>query len=69
VDSAGSACEGDEESVALRIDLDPAVAPESPAHDAAMFGERLRVGFGAELMQEPGRALHVREEEGHGASR
>ena len=59
--------EGEEEGVALRVDLDAAVASARLADDAAVLGERLRVGLGAELVQQPRRALDVGEEEGDGA--
>ena len=61
--------EGDEEGVALGVDLDPAVARAGLAHHPPVLGQRLRVGLGAELVQEPRRALDVGEEEGDGAGR
>ena len=56
--------ERDEEGVALRIDLDPALGAESLPQDAAMLGERRCVRSRAQLVQELGRALHVCEQEG-----
>ena len=60
---------GEEEGVALRIDLDPAVAAARLADQAPVLGERLRVRIGAELVEQPRRALNVGEEEGDGARR
>ena len=42
---------------------------ERLAKHAAMLGERIRVRLRAELVQQPRRALDVREEEGDGAGR
>ena len=66
---AGRGREGDEEGVALGVDLDPAVAREGVAHDAAVLGQRIGVRFGAECMEQLRRALHVGEEEGDRAGR
>jgi hypothetical protein len=60
--------ESDEERVALRIDLDAAVAGEGSAQDAAMLRQHLGIVL-AELVQQPGRPLDIREEEGDGARR
>ena len=65
----GRGREGEEEGVALRVDLDPALGGARVADHAAVLGERLRVGLGAELVQELRRALDVGEEEGDGAGR
>ena len=65
--ASGARREGDEEGVALRVDLDAAVAREGLAQDAAVLGERLCVGLAPELVQQPGRALDVGEEEGDGS--
>ena len=43
VERAGRGREGNEERVALRVDLDAAVALERLAHDAPVLGERVRV--------------------------
>jgi hypothetical protein len=56
--------EGDEEGVALRVDLDAAVAGEGLAQRAPVLRERLRIALCSQLVQELGRALHVGEEEG-----
>ncbi len=54
----------DEEGIALRVDLDAAVRREGFAHEALVLGERSGVGLGAELVEQPRRALDVGEEEG-----
>src|SRR5215203_5261013 len=59
--------EGDEESVALRVDLDATVALDRLSQDAMVLAECLVVGLGAKLVQQVRRALDVREEEGDGA--
>ena len=56
--------EGDEEGVALGVDLDAPVASERIAQGAAMSGQRIGIGFGAEGVEQPGRALDIGEEEG-----
>ena len=61
--------EGEEEGVALRIDLDAALGGACLTDHSAVLGERLCVALGAELVQQPRRALDVREEEGDGAGR
>jgi hypothetical protein len=61
--------ESDEERVALRVDLDAAVARERVAQDVTVLRELLAVPLGAELVQKSRRALDVREEKGHGAAR
>ena len=58
--------ERDEERVPLGVHLDAAVRRECLAERTPVLGERLRVGL-TELVQEAGRALDVREEEGDGA--
>jgi hypothetical protein len=60
---AGCGREGDEERVALRVDLDSAVRPERLADDASVLGKRLGVAFRAQLVEQLGRPFHVREEE------
>ena len=61
--------EGEEEGVALRVDLDAALGGAGLPDHAPVLGERLRVPLGAELVQQPRRALDVGEEEGDGAGR
>ena len=65
----GRCREGEEEGVALRVDLDPALGGTRLADDTPMLGQRLRVGLGAELVQQLRRPLDVGEEEGDGAGR
>ena len=64
----GGAGEGDEEGVALRVDLDAAVGGERLAKHPPVFGESVCVGV-AELLQELRRALDVGEQEGDRAGR
>ena len=61
----GRGGEGDEERVALRVDLDAAAGAEGGAQDAPVLGERVGVALGAERVQELRRALDVGEEERH----
>ena len=59
---------GDEERVALRVDLLSAVLGEGRAQDAPVLGQHLAVAV-AQLLEQAGRALDVREEEGDGPAR
>ncbi len=61
----GSGCRGerDEEGVTLGIDLDTTLGAECIAQHTAMLGKRIRVATGAELPEQPGRALDVREQQ------
>ena len=68
-ESTGRRREGEEEGVALRIDLDSVLGGACLPDDPTVLGERLGVGLRAELVQELRRALDVREEEGDGACR
>ena len=68
-DRTGSGRERDEERVALRVDLDAVVRGERGPKDAPVLCERLGVPVGAERVQQAGRALDVREEEGDRAAR
>ena len=54
--------EGDEEGVALRVDLVATVSLEGGAEQAAVVLERTGIGL-AKLLQQSGRALDVGEEE------
>jgi hypothetical protein len=65
----GCGRKGGEERVALRVDLDTAVRSNCFTNDAPVFGERLRVPLGSELLQEFRRACDVGEEERHPARR
>ena len=68
-DRARSRREGEEKGVSLGVDLDPAFSSACRPDHAAALGEGLCVGLGAQLVQQPGRALHVGEEEGDRAGR
>src|SRR5581483_6581250 len=57
--------EGDAEGISLGIHLDATVPREGLAQQAAVLGERLGVGLGAEVVQQLGGALDVGEQEGH----
>jgi hypothetical protein len=59
--------EREEEGIALRIDLHPTLGSACFSDQAPVLGECLRVQLSAELVQEPGRALDVGEEEGDSA--
>ncbi len=61
--------EGEEERVALRVHLDAAVCRGRLADQPPVLGERRRIGLGAELVQQRGRALDVGEEKGDRAAR
>ena len=61
--------EGDEEGVALRVDLDAAVGRERLAQRAPVLGERFAVRVRAELPEQARRALDVGEEERDRAGR
>ncbi len=67
-DRIGCSREGDEEGVALGVDLDAVVPGERSSQRGAVFGEEIGVP-GAVFLKEPGRAFDVREEEGDGAGR
>ena len=64
----GGPGEGDEERVALCVDLDAAVTLERLAQHAAVLFQQPGVGLPV-LAQQPGRAFDVREQEGDGAGR
>ena len=68
-DGARRGRERDEEPVPLRVHLDPAVRGAGRADQAPVLRERLGVALGAELVQQPRRPLHVREEERDRAGR
>ena len=65
VKRAGRGREGNEESVALRVDLDAPIGRERLTQDATMLGKRPGVVLGTEFMQQLRRALDVREEKRH----
>ena len=68
-DRAGRGREGDEERVALRVDLDAVVCGERFPKDAAVLCESLGVRVRPERVQQARRTLDVREEERDGAAR
>src|SRR6188508_3193998 len=59
--------EGEEERVALCIDLDPALARTSFADHPAVFGKRVGVDLRAERVQQHRRTFDVGEEKRDGA--
>ena len=63
VSRAPSGREGDEERVALGVDLDAAVGRERGAQRSPVLGERLAVRVRAEVPEQACRALDVGEEE------
>ena len=65
----GRGGEGEEERVALGVDLGSASLRASVAHDPPVLGERCGVALGAELVESLRRALDVGEEERDGARR
>ena len=65
--STGGRGEGDEDGIALRIDLDAAVGTARLTQDAAMFRECAGIGIGAQRLKQPGGTLHVGEQEGDGS--
>jgi hypothetical protein len=67
----GSPCRGkrDEEGVALRVHLDPALLCASLPHDAAVLGQRFGVRLCTQPVQESRRPFDVGEEEGDRADR
>jgi hypothetical protein len=62
-DCVGGTREGNEEGIALRVDLDSALGSAGLSDQPPMLGECLRVRLCAQLVEQPGRALDVREEE------
>ena len=60
----GGRGEGEEERVALGVDLDAAVAANASRSTRRCSASACVVGLGAELVQQPRRALDVGEEEG-----
>jgi hypothetical protein len=66
---ARSGGEGEEEGVALGVDLDSSAPGACRTHDPAVVGERLVVGLVADLVQELRGALDIGEEERDDARR
>ena len=67
-DGVRRAGEGDEERITLRVDLDALVLGKRRAESPPMLVQRLPVVV-AELVQQPRRALHVREQQRHDTGR
>ena len=67
-DRVARAREGEEERVALRVDLDAAAVAERLAHEPPVVGEHVAVPV-AEPLHQRGGALDVAEDEGDGAGR
>ena len=67
-DGVRRAGEGDEKRITLRVDLDALVVGKRRAESPPMLVQRLPVVV-AELMQQPRRALHVREQQSHDTAR
>jgi hypothetical protein len=67
-DRVGCSREGDEEGVALGIDLDAVVPGERSSQRGAVFGEEIGVP-GSVFLEEPRGAFDVREEKGDGSGR
>src|SRR5437870_13344199 len=64
----GSAAESDEEGVALRVDLLATMRGEHLPEQSLLVGQQLAVGLAAQPLEQPRRALDVREQEGDGAA-
>jgi hypothetical protein len=62
--SIGRTRKGDEERVALRVDLDTLVAQPCRSQRTAVLGKHFRIPI-AQLPEQPRRTLDVREEERH----
>ena len=67
-DGVGGAAEGDEEGVALCVDLLTPMPGERFAQQPLLVGEQFAVAGAAKLFQQAGGALDVREQEGDGAA-
>jgi hypothetical protein len=63
----GRECE--EEGITLRVDFDAVIAGTGLSYQAAMLGKRFRIARGAELLEQPCRALDVGKEEGDRSGR
>ena len=67
-DGVGSTPESDEERVTLRIDLLAPMRRKRLAEHTLLIGQQLAVSGAAELLEQAGGALDVREQEGDGAA-
>jgi hypothetical protein len=54
--------EGDEECIALGIDLHPTEGGEGPPQNPPMLGQGVGIRLRAQRMEEPGRALDISEQ-------
>ena len=61
--------EREEKGVALRIHFNASLSSARLANDPAMPGERLRIGVGAQPIEQPRGSLYVSEEKGHRPAR
>jgi hypothetical protein len=61
--------EDNEEGIPFGVDLDPTPGSTGGSDHMAVIGERLRVCLGAQLLEQPGRARDVGEEEGDRSTR
>jgi hypothetical protein len=68
-DRGTCASENGEEGISLLVDLDSPGCVESLGEQAIVGRQELRVAVAADLLQQPRRALDVREQEGDGAGR
>jgi len=68
-DPGAGASENGEEGIAFAVDLDSAGGPKCLGEQAIVGRQKLRVAVAADVLQQPRRALDVREQEGDGASR
>src|SRR5439155_14027814 len=68
-DSRSGTAKDREERVALPVDLDPSVLLEDRAKQLVVPAEQLAVALAAKLLEQPRRALDVREQEGDRAAR
>ena len=66
LDRCAGAAEDDEERVALGVDLDTAALGKGRPQELVMGREHVAVAVAAKLLEQAGRALDVREQEGHG---
>src|SRR6478672_7173218 len=62
-EGTGRGRKGEEEPIALRIDLDAAVPRESLTENPPMFAKHTRIPLRAKFPQQPRRALNVRKDE------
>src|SRR5581483_3176706 len=61
--------EGDEEGIALVVDLVAVIPLEQLAQDPPVLGEHVAIALRPQLVEEPRRALDVREEQSQASRR